>query len=92
MIQPFRSTIAAASAEVIGDLPHPIRQGLAEFVQCRQTQLPNPGHPTLENNSGDVRYETDFRSVYAKVLDQWLGVNSVPILNGDFRAGGPAIF
>ena len=52
----------------------------------------SPGHPTLENNSGDVRYETDFRSVYAKLLDQWLGVNSVPILNGDFRAGAPAIF
>ena len=51
-----------------------------------------PGSPTLENNSGDVRYETDFRSVYAKLLDQWLGVNSVPILNGDFRAGAPAIF
>jgi uncharacterized protein (DUF1501 family) len=51
-----------------------------------------PGSPTLENNSGDVRYETDFRSVYARVLDQWLGVNSIPILNGDFRAGAPAIF
>ena len=37
-------------------------------------------------------FETDFRSVYARVLDQWLGVNSVPILNGDFRAGAPAIF
>jgi uncharacterized protein (DUF1501 family) len=52
----------------------------------------SPGHPTLENNSGDVRYETDFRSVYARLLDDWLGVNSVPILNGDFRAGAPAIF
>lgn len=51
-----------------------------------------PGHPTLENSSGDVRFETDFRSVYARVLDQWLGVNSVPILNGDFRSGAPAIF
>lgn len=52
----------------------------------------SPGHPTLENNSGDVRYETDFRSVYARLLDHWLGVNSVPILGGDFRAGAPAIF
>jgi len=51
-----------------------------------------PGNPTLENNSGDVHYETDFRSVYARLLDQWLGVNSVPILNGDFRTGAPAIF
>ena len=51
-----------------------------------------PGNPTLENNSGDVRHETDFRSVYARMLDQWLGVNSVPILHGDFKAGAPAIF
>jgi uncharacterized protein (DUF1501 family) len=52
----------------------------------------SPGHPTLENSSGDVHYETDFRSVYAKVLDGWLGVNSVSILNGDFRTGAPAVF
>ena len=52
----------------------------------------SPGHPTLENSSGDVRFETDFRSVYARLLDQWLGVDSAPILNGDFRAGAPAIF
>ncbi len=51
-----------------------------------------PGNPTLENSSGDVHYETDFRAVYASLLDQWFGVNSVPILNGDFRAGAPAIF
>jgi len=51
-----------------------------------------PGSPTLENASGDVRYETDFRSVYARLLEQWLGVSSVPILGGDFRAGAPAIF
>ena len=51
-----------------------------------------PGHPTLENSSGDVHFETDFRSVYAKLLDGWLGVNSVSILGGDFRTGAPAIF
>jgi uncharacterized protein (DUF1501 family) len=44
-------------------------------------------NPTLENNSGDVRYETDFRSVYARVLDTWLGADSVPILGGNFRGG-----
>jgi uncharacterized protein (DUF1501 family) len=52
----------------------------------------SPGHPTLENNSGDVRHETDFRCVYARVLDEWFGVNSVPILGGDFRSGAPAVF
>ena len=52
---------------------------------------PDVSNPTLENNGGDVRYETDFRSVYAKVLDGWLGANSTSILGGDFRAGAPAI-
>jgi len=46
---------------------------------------PNNADGTLENNGGDVRYETDFRSVYARVLDNWLGTNSVPILGGDYR-------
>jgi uncharacterized protein (DUF1501 family) len=46
---------------------------------------PFPGNPTLENNGGDITYETDFRSVYARVIDNWLGTNSVPILNGDYR-------
>jgi uncharacterized protein (DUF1501 family) len=46
-------------------------------------------NPTLENNSGDVRHETDFRSVYATVLDRWLGADSVAVLGANFR-GGPA--
>jgi uncharacterized protein (DUF1501 family) len=44
-------------------------------------------NPTLENNAADVRYETDFRSVYARVIDSWLGADSRAILNGDFRNG-----
>ena len=52
---------------------------------------PNPANATLENNGADVRYETDFRSVYAKVLDGWLGTDSLGILGGDFRQGAPAI-
>jgi uncharacterized protein (DUF1501 family) len=52
---------------------------------------PDPANPTLENNAADVKFETDFRSVYAKVVDNWLGANSVAILGGDFRAGAPNI-
>jgi uncharacterized protein (DUF1501 family) len=47
-----------------------------------------PGNPTLESNNGDVRFQTDFRSVYARVLDQWLGAPSTTILEGDFRQPG----
>jgi uncharacterized protein (DUF1501 family) len=47
----------------------------------------DPQNPTLENNAGDVHYETDFRSVYARVIDGWLGADSTKLLNGDFRKG-----
>ena len=51
---------------------------------------PTPDNPGLENNGGDVRFETDFRAVYARVLDNWLGARSESILDGNFRSG-PAI-
>jgi uncharacterized protein (DUF1501 family) len=50
---------------------------------------PDPQNPTLESSGGDVTYETDFRSVYAKVIDNWLGGDSVGVLGGNFKSGGP---
>ncbi len=50
--------------------------------------IPTRGNPTLENSGGDVTYETDFRSVYARVIDNWLGANSVAVLGADFRKAG----
>jgi uncharacterized protein (DUF1501 family) len=52
---------------------------------------PLPDNPGLENNGSDVRFETDFRAVYARVLDGWLGADSVGVLGADFRAGAPLI-
>jgi uncharacterized protein (DUF1501 family) len=49
---------------------------------------PDPKNPTLENNAGDVRYETDFRSVYAQVLEGWLATDSTKLLGGNFRKSG----
>jgi len=49
---------------------------------------PVTSNPTLENNGADVRYETDFRSVYAQVIDNWLGASSATLLNGNFRKAG----
>ena len=45
---------------------------------------------SLENNGTDVRFETDFRSVYATVIDRWLGADAAAVLGGTFPAG-PAI-
>jgi uncharacterized protein (DUF1501 family) len=41
--------------------------------------------PDLSNtNMGNVRFTTDFRSVYATVLERWLGRPSAKILSGNF--------
>jgi uncharacterized protein (DUF1501 family) len=48
----------------------------------------DPANPTLENNAGDVRFDIDFRSVYAQVIDNWLGGDSRSILRADFRKSG----
>ncbi len=45
-------------------------------------------NPTLENSAGDVKFETDFRSVYAQVIDGWLGTDSVKLLGGNFKKPG----
>ncbi len=44
-------------------------------------------HPGLKNedlDSGDVKYTTDFRRVYATLLDRWLGCDSNVVLGGKF--------
>ena len=48
----------------------------------------DPQNPTLENNTQDVKFENDFRSVYARVIDNWLGGDSVGVLGGNFRKSG----
>ena len=42
---------------------------------------------SLENNGTDVRFETDFRSVYATVIDRWLGADPAAVLGASFPAG-----
>jgi uncharacterized protein (DUF1501 family) len=43
-------------------------------------------HPSLTDlDAGDLRYHTDFRRVYATILDKWLGVDSKAVLNGAFE-------
>jgi uncharacterized protein (DUF1501 family) len=43
-------------------------------------------HPSLTDlDSGDLRYHTDFRRVYATLLDKWLGCDSKVVLGGKFE-------
>jgi uncharacterized protein (DUF1501 family) len=45
-------------------------------------------HPSLAPDKldrGDVPFHTDFRCVYATVLENWLGAKTVPILGSEFK-------
>lgn len=44
------------------------------------------GLADLQNldTNGDLRYEIDFREIYATILDKWLQVNDIQILNKQF--------
>lgn len=44
-----------------------------------------PGLGDLDQ-TGNLKYTTDFRSVYATVLDRWMGASSKDILGGNFGA------
>jgi uncharacterized protein (DUF1501 family) len=42
-------------------------------------------HPSLEDlDEGDLKFHTDFRSVYSTLLENWLGVPSQEVLLGQF--------
>lgn len=44
-------------------------------------------HPSLKGlKEGNLVHGTDFRQVYAAVLDGWLGVDSKPIVGDGFKA------
>ena len=43
-------------------------------------------HPSLTDHTmGNLKHHTDFRQVYAVVVDKWLGVSSKEILGGIFE-------
>jgi uncharacterized protein (DUF1501 family) len=46
-------------------------------------------HPSLTDlDDGDPKHHTDFRSVYATLLDRWLHIPSEPVLAGKFAPVG----
>ena len=74
------------AASIMMALGGPVRGGLYGTAPNL-----NPNSPTLENGGNDVHYETDFRTVYARVIDNWLGGDSTKVLAGDFKSGAPNI-
>ncbi len=43
-------------------------------------------HPSLSKlELGNLKHHTDFRQVYAAILDKWLGTPSKDVLGGEFK-------
>jgi uncharacterized protein (DUF1501 family) len=42
--------------------------------------------PSQQEEGGNLKYNLDFRSVYAGILEDWLGLNPTPIIGGRFDA------
>ena len=43
-------------------------------------------HPSLTQlEMGNLKHHTDFRQVYAAILDKWLGVSSKTVLGKEFK-------
>jgi uncharacterized protein (DUF1501 family) len=73
---------AASLMIAMGGLVHGGLYGTAASLN------PASSNTTLENNGADVTYETDFRAVYAKIVDNWLGGDSIGVLGGNFKKAG----
>jgi uncharacterized protein (DUF1501 family) len=41
--------------------------------------------PSQQEEGGNLKYNLDFRSVYATILEDWLGLNPTPIIGGSFE-------
>jgi uncharacterized protein (DUF1501 family) len=41
--------------------------------------------PSQQEEGGNLKHNMDFRSVYATILDDWLGLNPTPIIGGSFN-------
>jgi len=64
---------AGGAAYVIGDA---VKGGLyGEYPSLEEDKLDN----------GDLTFNNDFRGLYATLLEDWLGLDSKPIVNGSFE-------
>ena len=45
-------------------------------------------YPSLEQDKlleGDLHFNNDFRGLYSTLLEQWMGLDAKPVVNGTFE-------
>ncbi len=53
--------------------------------QLGKAGILNEGPNLLDLDEGDLKFNLDFRRIYATILDKWLGVSSSSVLEGTFE-------
>ncbi|MCB9267172.1 MAG: DUF1501 domain-containing protein [Lewinellaceae bacterium] len=53
--------------------------------QLKQPGFFNPPPDLLDLDEGDLKYQVDFRSLYATILEMWLEVRPAAVLGGEFE-------
>lgn len=53
--------------------------------KLRKSGIYNNAPDLAQLDNGDLKYQVDFRDVYATLLDKWLDVNNNKVLNGAFK-------
>jgi uncharacterized protein (DUF1501 family) len=88
-------TFSEFGRRVAENASHGTDHGAAAPMFLAGPKLPKLLHgnpPDLSSlDDGDLKFEIDFRSVYASVLESWLGTSSLKSLDGDYRAAGNAL-
>lgn len=88
-------TFSEFGRRVAENASHGTDHGAAAPMFFAGPKLPKLLHgtpPDLGNlDDGDLKFEIDFRSVYASVLESWLGTSSLKSLDGDYRSAGMAL-
>ncbi len=52
--------------------------------KLKKAGIYNPAPDLQHLDNGDLKYEIDFRNVYATLLDKWLDVDNKQVLNKRF--------
>jgi uncharacterized protein (DUF1501 family) len=51
-----------------------------------ETGLIGEAPPLTDLENGDLKYQLDFRRVYATILNRWLNIKSSAVISGEFES------
>ena len=69
---------------ILSLVQHPPKKVKPNHLRGRKDRLVGRNPSLSDPDRGNLKFHTDFRSVYATALEKWLATPSVPILGQQF--------